>query len=365
MSTKTLHAASSGFESAREVSRLPAGHRARRLHGHGFVASARADLPAGWAHFPGGEVERLRSELERCTALLDYTLLNDTLAQPTDENLARWLRSQMDVPGLAQVGVQSTAHQGVDLDPAGQAHVWRRYVFQAAHRLPNVPPGHQCGRMHGHGFEVIVHANQTLAEHDDLSIDYDLLDACWAPLHAQLDHGCLNDLPGLHNPTSETLSSWLWARLKPVLPALSWITVFETASCGANFDGDHYRIWKEFTLDSALQLRRAPEGSPLRRIHGHTYTLRLHLRAPLDTVMGWTVDFGDVKQLFGPIFKSLDHQPLFDNPALADNDTATLAHWILGQARQVLPQVDRVDLFETRGSGAIVCLGEEGPALPI
>jgi 6-pyruvoyltetrahydropterin/6-carboxytetrahydropterin synthase len=365
MPTQTLHAASSGFESARQVTSLPDTHRARRLHGHGFLASARADLPAGWAQFAGAEVEQLRTELERCTALLDYTLLNDTLGQPTDENIARWLRSQMQVPGLAQIGVQSTPHQGVDLDAEGHAHVWRRYVFQAAHRLPNVPLGHQCGRMHGHGFEVIVHANQTLGESDDISVDYDHLDACWAPLHMQLNYGCLNDLPGLENPTSETLSSWLWDRLKPELPALSWITVFETASCGANFDGDHYRIWKEFSLDSAVQLRHAPEGSPLRRIHGHTYTLRLHLRAPLDQVMGWTVDFGDVKTLFNPIFKALDHQPLHEHPGLKDNDTATMAHWILAQARAVLPSVDRVDLFETRGSGAIVCLGEEGPALPI
>jgi 6-pyruvoyl-tetrahydropterin synthase len=57
----------------------------------------------------------------------------------------------------------------------------------------------------------------------------------------------------------------------------------------------HYRVWKAFTLDSAVRLRHAPEGDARRRIHGHTFTLRLHLKAPLDQVMGWTVDFGDVK----------------------------------------------------------------------
>ena len=37
-------------------------------------------------------------------------------------------------------------------------------------QLPNVPEGHQCGRMHGHGFEVILHANEELndAELNDL-----------------------------------------------------------------------------------------------------------------------------------------------------------------------------------------------------
>ena len=36
--------------------------------------------------------------------------------------------------------------------------------------------------MHGHGFEVILHANSDLGERD-LAIDYDHLDALWAPLH--------------------------------------------------------------------------------------------------------------------------------------------------------------------------------------
>ncbi len=364
MTTKTLFAASAGFEAARHVDILPVGHRSRRLHGHSFLASVRCSLPAGWAKFPGGEVDRLRTTLETRIAQLDYRLLNEQVQQPTDENLARWVRDHLDVPGIEQIGIQSTAHEGVDLDLAGHAHVWRRYIFQSAHRLPNVPLGHKCGRMHGHGFEVIVHANQNVGT-SDLSIDYDHLDEIWAPFHHQLNYGCLNDLPALENPTSEMLSSWLWERIKPQLPELSWITVYETGSCGANYDGQRYRIWKELTLDSALQLKRAPDGSSLRRIHGHTYTMRLHLSAPLDQVMGWTIDFGDVKEIFNPIFKALDHQPLHEIADLADCDTASIADWILSKARAQLPQLDRVDLYETRGCGAIALVGEEGPALPV
>lgn len=364
MTYKTLFTAAAQFEAARHVDILPQGHRARRLHGHSFLASVRCALPSGWARFPGGEVDRLRTSLERRISQLDYRLLNEQIAQPTDENLARWVREHLDVPGLEQVGIQSTAHEGVDLDRAGHAHVWRRYMFQAAHRLPNVRAGHKCGRMHGHGFEVILHANQDLGD-SDISIDFDHIDSVWAPFQEQLDYVCLNDLAGLQNPTSEMLSSWLWDRIKPRLPELSWITVYETGSCGANYDGARYRIWKELTLDSALQLRRAPDESALRRMHGHTYTLRLHLSAPLDQVMGWTVDFGDVKELFDPVFKALDHQPLHEISDLADCDTASIAHWILDKARPQLPQLDRVDLYETRGCGAIALSSEDGPSLPV
>jgi 6-pyruvoyltetrahydropterin/6-carboxytetrahydropterin synthase len=184
-------------------------------------------------------------------------------------------------------------------------------------------------------------------------------------LHAQLDHACLNEIAGLENPTSETLSAWIWQALKPQLPALSWVTVYETGSCGAHFDGQHYRIWKDLTLDSAVRLKRVPDSDRRARIHGHTFTLRLHLHAPLDTVLGWTVDFGDVKAVFDPIFKQLDHRPLHEVVGDRDADTRSLANHIRELAQPALPQLDRLDLYQTRGCGVILHWGELGPALPV
>ena len=123
-------------------------------------------------------------------------------------------------------------------------------------------------------------------------------------------------------------------------------------SCGAQYDGGTHRIWKDFHLDSALRLRHAPPGHPHARLHGHTYTLRLHLSAPLDELRGWALDFGDVKEVFKPVFKALDHHPLHDIPDLVDCDAASVASWVLGQARSRLSQVTRVEVFETEGCGA-------------
>jgi 6-pyruvoyltetrahydropterin/6-carboxytetrahydropterin synthase len=334
------------------------------MHGHGFTTTAYAAVPSDCAPYLGGEVAALQQQIDSCTEILTYGVLNEHLAQPTDENLARWIRARLEMPGIDRVAVQSTQNQGVEVDARDHAHVWRLYRFQAAHQLPHVPPGHKCGRLHGHGFKVIIHANQDLGG-ADLSIDYDYLDALWAPIAAQINFRCLNDVPGLDNPTSEMLSSWLWERLKPVLPALSWITVYETASCGATFDGANYRIWKDFTIDSAVRHQRAAADDPRHAIHGHTYTLRLHLSAPLDQVMGWTIDFGDVKTVFNPIFKMLDHHPLHERAELADGDTTTIACWLHETVRRELPQLIRVDLYESEGSGSLVGVDLRGPALPV
>jgi 6-pyruvoyltetrahydropterin/6-carboxytetrahydropterin synthase len=359
-----LTIASAGFEAARQVAILPEGHRSRSLHGHSFQTTVFAELPRGWNSFPGGEVEALRQRLEQCIAPLNYAHLNDHLDTPTDENISRWIRQRLGVPGVARIAVQSTTTQGVDLDRDGMAHVWRRFRFQSAHRLPNVPPGHKCGRMHGHGFEAIVHANQDLGSRP-LSIDYDHLDELWASLHAELNYRCLNEIDGLSNPTSEHIAAWIWRRLKSDLPELSCVTVYETGSCGANFDGTNYRIWKEFTLDSAVSLRQAPAHDPRAGLHGNTYTLRLHMNAPLDTVMGWTIDFGEVKQTFDPIFKSIDHHPLLEVEGIRDGDTASIAAWVMRQANEQIPGLSRIDLYETPGCGSLLATDIDGPTMPL
>jgi 6-pyruvoyltetrahydropterin/6-carboxytetrahydropterin synthase len=119
------------------------------------------------------------------------------------------------------------------------------------------------------------------------------------------------------------------------------------------------------TFDSAVQIKTAPVGDSLRRIHGHTYTIRLNLSAPLDEVMGWTVDFGDVKEIFNPIFKMLDHHPLHEIEGLESADVASLAKWVRDQAQKIIPSLDRVDIFETPGCGVILNWAEEMPSLPI
>ncbi len=360
---KLYYTACTRFESACELSFLPSKHPSHQLHGHSFLARVRAELPNQWAPFKGAETDHLKQTLTQCVAPLDYDLLNNHLETPTDENLSRWVRQHLKVPNVNSVGIQSTHDEGADLDPNGDAHIWRRYRFEAAHQLPNVEAGHQCGRMHGHGFEVILHVNQNI-KNQDMGVDYETLDAAWLPIQNELHLACLNDIEGLENPTSEALSAWIWARLKPKLAPLSWVTIYETATAGCHFDGNTYRIWKEFRFESALTLKQAPKADGRRKLHGHSYILRLHLSAALDPVMQWTVDYGDVKSLFKPIYKQLDHHLLDEIEGLDNADLASIARWIKQQAAPLLPELDRIDVYQTQGCGVILSWGEEGPVLP-
>src|ERR1700689_5290774 len=111
------------------------------------------------------------------------------------------------------------------------------FRFEAAHRLPKVPPGHKCSRLHGHSFRVELTVAGPVDEQTGWFIDFQHLLDAWKPLYDVLDHHYLNEVPGLENPTSELLARWVWERIKPVLAALARVTVFETCESRCEYEG--------------------------------------------------------------------------------------------------------------------------------
>jgi 6-pyruvoyltetrahydropterin/6-carboxytetrahydropterin synthase len=114
----------------------------------------------------------------------------------------------------------------------------KEYRFEAAHRLPQVPPGHKCARLHGHSFRFEVTVRGPVDGATGWFVDYAELDDAVTPLLARLDHFYLNEVDGLDNPTSELLARWLWERIHPRLPSLSAITVAETCDAKCIYRGE-------------------------------------------------------------------------------------------------------------------------------
>ena len=112
------------------------------------------------------------------------------------------------------------------------------FRFEAAHRLPRVPAGHKCQRLHGHSYKIEVGVAGPVNEETGWLIDFGEIYKLWEPLYAQLDHNYLNDIPGLENPTSEVLARWIWTKLKPSLPQLVRVTVFETCDARCEYEGE-------------------------------------------------------------------------------------------------------------------------------
>ncbi len=115
--------------------------------------------------------------------------------------------------------------------------IWQTITFEAAHRLPNVPEGHKCARLHGHSFRVDVHVEGEVGEQTGWVMDFADIRAVLEPIRLQLDHYCLNEIGGLENPTSENIARWIWERLAEELPGLSRVVVQETCETGCTYGG--------------------------------------------------------------------------------------------------------------------------------
>ena len=113
----------------------------------------------------------------------------------------------------------------------------KTFHFEAAHDLPTFPEGHKCRRLHGHSFKFDVVVEGDVDPVQGYLIDYGDIKRVTDPIVKRLDHYYLNELEGLSNPTSEVLAAWLWDRLKPLLPLLSAIIVYETCTSACEYRG--------------------------------------------------------------------------------------------------------------------------------
>ena len=115
--------------------------------------------------------------------------------------------------------------------------IFKTFRFESAHRLPHVPDGHKCGRLHGHSYVVDVHVTGPVDPHTQWVVDFADISKAFEPVHDALDHRYLNEIDGLSNPTCERLAVWIWDRLRPRLPGLSQISVHETCTSGCIYRG--------------------------------------------------------------------------------------------------------------------------------
>jgi 6-pyruvoyltetrahydropterin/6-carboxytetrahydropterin synthase len=117
-------------------------------------------------------------------------------------------------------------------------NIFRVFTIEAAHRLPNVPAGHKCARLHGHSFRIELHLRGAVDAHSGWVMDFGDVRAAFQPVYERLDHHYLNEIAGLENPTSENLARWVWNEAKPRLPMLCKVVIHETCTSGCVYEGE-------------------------------------------------------------------------------------------------------------------------------
>ncbi|MFC0201073.1 6-pyruvoyl trahydropterin synthase family protein [Paracoccus rhizosphaerae] len=110
----------------------------------------------------------------------------------------------------------------------------KEFHFSASHRLDHLAPDHQCARLHGHNYVVVVELAAPDLNADGFLRDYHELAPLKAYIDESFDHRHLNDV--LDGPTTaENLARhfFLWCRSR--WPEVSAVKVSETPKTWAEF----------------------------------------------------------------------------------------------------------------------------------
>ncbi|HWM85059.1 MAG TPA: 6-carboxytetrahydropterin synthase QueD [Kofleriaceae bacterium] len=116
------------------------------------------------------------------------------------------------------------------------------------------------------------------------------------------------------------------------------------------------RLSRDYRFEAAHFLPRVPAGHQCRRMHGHSYALRISIEGEPDPERGWVMDFAAMDEAVDPVVRRLDHQVLNEVPGL-DNPTAELlAGWLWRELEGKLPVVE-IEVAETDSARCVLRRG--------
>ena len=207
-----------------------------------------------------------------------------------------------------------------------KAHLAKFIFVESAHR--NSRGGEAQQRLHGHSYKIELLAHGEVDPDLGWIVDYGDLKHLFQPLHDLLDHGYLNEIPGLKEDTSLAgFQRWLEQELqKRATPTPSWLAGVRVSIVGdLAFQPVHLpadprdklpeRIY--FNFEAAQSLPQLPQGHPCRNIHGHSYQVEVGADN-LDTL---TEDLA-------ALYTRLDHRFLNEIEGLDHATCERICRWI-------------------------------------
>jgi 6-pyruvoyltetrahydropterin/6-carboxytetrahydropterin synthase len=112
-------------------------------------------------------------------------------------------------------------------------------------------------------------------------------------------------------------------------------------------------IWKELTFEAAHLLPNVPDGHKCKRLHGHSYRVRVYVSGDPDAELGWVIDFADIKKATSPIVAQLDHRYLNEIDGLENPTAEAIAKWMWSRLKPELPGLSKIEVSESCTAGCV------------
>jgi 6-pyruvoyltetrahydropterin/6-carboxytetrahydropterin synthase len=105
------------------------------------------------------------------------------------------------------------------------------------------------------------------------------------------------------------------------------------------------KLRREFLFDAAHHLASYEEGHPNRRIHGHSFRVRVSISGSPDAVTGQIMDLDQFKAALDRVQIRLDHNLLNDINDLGLPTLENISIWIWNQLRPDLPSLSEIEIY--------------------
>ncbi|MEU7906218.1 6-carboxytetrahydropterin synthase [Actinoplanes sp. NPDC049118] len=115
--------------------------------------------------------------------------------------------------------------------------ITKEFAFSASHRLDGLPEDHQCARLHGHNYVIVLElaCGETELTAPGFVRDYGELADFKRWIDDTVDHQHLNDVVKGINPAAENLAKWIFDEWVIRYPELSAVRVSETPKTWATY----------------------------------------------------------------------------------------------------------------------------------
>lgn len=110
----------------------------------------------------------------------------------------------------------------------------KEFHFSASHQLGHLPPGHQCARLHGHNYVVVVELAARALNADGFVRDYHELAALKHYIDDDFDHRHLNDVLTVPS-TAENMARHFYDWCRARWPETVAVRVSETPKTWAEY----------------------------------------------------------------------------------------------------------------------------------
>ncbi|HKL46683.1 MAG TPA: 6-carboxytetrahydropterin synthase QueD [Roseovarius sp.] len=113
--------------------------------------------------------------------------------------------------------------------------ITKEFHFSASHQLFGLPEDHQCARLHGHNYIVVVELRSEELNQHGFVRDYHDLAALKRYIDDELDHRHLNDVLGDDCVTAERMAKHFFHWCHAQWPEVSAVRVSETPKTWAEY----------------------------------------------------------------------------------------------------------------------------------